>query len=112
MLTHFKYDLYHFQNIKGRYLNRLRQEYNTFMTTIWRTSLDAFWSQEPGTVRVNITILRKVGIMTNEQLGLEVLFSPLGTYPLKGEVGMGLECVTLRLYIIKGDMLGMYNMKA
>ena len=66
MLISFKYDLYPFQNIKGRYPNRLRQEYYTFMTTIWRTSLDAFWSQEPGTVRVNITILRKVGMMTNE----------------------------------------------
>ena len=66
MLTHFKYDLYHFQNIKGRYLNRLRQEYNRFMTTIWRTSLDAFWSQEPGTVRGNLTILRGMGMMTKE----------------------------------------------
>ena len=25
MLTHFQCDLYHFLNIKGRYLNRLRQ---------------------------------------------------------------------------------------
>ena len=106
MLTHFKYDLYHFQNIKGRYLNRLRQEYNRFMTTIWRTSLDAFWSQEPGTVMGNLIILRKMVMMTKEQLGLEVFPPLLGTYPLKGQLGMRVACVTFRLYLIKGVYVG------
>ena len=76
------------------------------MITIWRASLDDFWSQEPGTVRVNLTILRKVRITTKEELGLEGLFPPLGTYMLKGEMGMGVECVTLRLSLRKGIYVG------
>ena len=65
------------------------------MITIWRESLDAFCSQDPGAVRGNPTILRKMGMMTKEELGLEGLFPPLDTYPLKGEMLMGVACVTL-----------------
>ena len=44
--------------------------------------------------------------MTKEDLGLEGLFPPLGTYMLKGEVGMGVACVTLRLSLRKGIYVG------
>ena len=40
--------------------------------------------------------MRKMGIMAKEELGLEGLFPPLGTYLLKVEVLMGVACVTLR----------------
>ena len=43
---------------------------------------------------------------TKEELGLEVLFPPLVTYPLKGEVGIGVACVTLRFSIRKGRCVG------
>ena len=46
--------------------------------------------------------MRNMGITTNEELWLEGLFPPLGTYILKGEVFMGVACVTLRLSLIKG----------
>ena len=72
------------------------------MIANWRESLDTFWSRGPGTVRGNITILRKMVIMAKEELGLECLFPPLGTYPLKVEVLMGVACVTLRFYLRKG----------
>ena len=55
--------------------------------TIWRTSLDAFWSWEPVTVRGKPHHYEKEGNDdNNEELGLEGLFHPMGTYPLKGEV--------------------------
>ena len=54
------------------------------MITIWRESLDAFCSQDPGTVKGNPTILRKMGMMTKEELGLDGFSPPLGTYQLKG----------------------------
>ena len=79
MLTHFQCDLFHFKNMKGIYPNSLRQEYNTLMIAIWRSSLDAFWSRYPGTVRGIITNMRKMGIMAKEELGLEGLLPPLGT---------------------------------
>ena len=44
--------------------------------------------------------------MEREKLGLEDLFSPLGPYPLKYEVGMGLSCVALRISLRKGKYDG------
>ena len=40
-------------------------------------------------------ILRKMGAMAREDLGLGDWFSPLGPYPLKYEVVMGVAFVTL-----------------
>ena len=50
--------------------------------------------------------MRKMGIMANEELGLEGLFPPLGTYPLKGKVLMGVACVTLMFSLRKGIYIG------
>ena len=47
MLTHFQWGLCHFQNMKGIYLNILKQEYNRLMVNIWKASLDNFWIWEP-----------------------------------------------------------------
>ena len=54
--------------MNGRDPNRLRQEDNIFMITIWRTLLDTFWSQEPVTVRGNITMLINMGTAPKEEL--------------------------------------------
>ena len=47
-----------------------------------------------------------MGTITNEELGLKGLFPPLGNYPLKGEVLMGVACVTFRLSLRKGIYVG------
>ena len=65
-----------------------------------------FFSREPGTVRGTVAILRNMGIMAKEELGLEGLFPPLGTYPLKWEVLMGVACVTLIFSLRKGIYVG------
>ena len=45
-------------------------------------------------------------MMTNEEFGLEVLFPPLVTYPLKRYVLMGVKYVTLRLSLKNGIYVG------
>ena len=60
-LTHFQCDLCHFRIMNGIDPTNARQEYERLMIAIKRASLHAFWSREPGTVRGDLTILRKVG---------------------------------------------------
>ena len=64
------------------------------MIAILWAPIEKFWSREAGTVRVDLTVLRKLGITAKEELRLEDWFPPLGPYPLKDEVGMGVACVT------------------
>ena len=52
--------------MKGIDPTKLSQEDERFMIAIRRTSLDAFWSREPGTVRRNLTMFRKVEEMAKE----------------------------------------------
>ena len=40
-------------------------------------------------VRGNLNMLRNMGTMAREELGLEYWFPPLGSYPLNDEVGNG-----------------------
>ena len=51
-------------------------------------------------------MMRKMGTMDREELGLEDWFSPLGPYQLKDKVGMGLACVTLRMSLRKWRYVG------
>ena len=53
-----------------------------------------------------MTTLRNLGTMAREDLGLEDWLPPLGPYPLKYEVGVGLVCVTLRIPLRKGRYVG------
>ena len=80
------------------------------MITNCRASLDAFWSRDPGTVGGNITILRKMVIMAKEELGLEFLFPPLGTYPLKGGGVDGSGMCNLEVFSQKGYICCKYTM--
>ena len=102
MLTCFQCDMCHFRNMKIRYPNREIQENDRLMIAIWREFLAAFWSRWSGTVGINLTMLRNMGMMFKEQLGLEGWFPLLGPYTLKYKMGMGLACVTLRLLPRKG----------
>ena len=92
--------------MKGRYPNRLIQEYDRFIITIWRALVDAFWSQKPGTVRINLTMLRNMGMMVKEYLGLEGWFPLMGTYTLKYKVGDGIDMCNLIFSLIKGGYVG------
>ena len=88
MLTHFQCDLCHFINMKGRDLIKGSNKDKKLIIDIRRVSLEAFWSREPGTVKGNLTIMRKMGMMDREDLGLGYWFPHLGPYLLKDEMGM------------------------
>ena len=83
MLTHFQCDLFNFKNMKGIYLNSLRQEYSILIINIQRVSLYDFWSWDPGTVRIKLTIPRKMGMVDKEGLEFEGWFPLMGPYSLK-----------------------------
>ena len=74
--------------------------------SIRQASLDAFWSREPGTLRGDFTMLRNMGTMDREDLGLEDWFPSLGPYPLKDEVLVGEACVVLMMVLRKGRYVG------
>ena len=76
------------------------------MITTWRALLDTFSIQERGTVRGNLTMLRNMGMVYKEDWGLEDWFTPLGLYPLKDKVGIGVVCVILGLYLRNGIYVG------
>ena len=75
------------------------QEDEILIISIRRESLNTFWSIEMGKVRSKLKMLRKMGMMSRKDLGLEYWFPLLGPYLLKYEVGMGVACVTLRMLI-------------
>ena len=54
----FQCNICHFRNIKGKDPNMLIQEDEIFTITIQQELLYAFWIQDPGTVRGNITMLK------------------------------------------------------
>ena len=49
-----------------------------------------------------LNLLRNMVMTNREELGLGGWFLPMGPYPLKDEVIMGVACVTLRFSLIKG----------
>ena len=66
MRTHFQCDLCHFQNMKGRDPTEGSNKYEILIIAIRRASLDAFWIRETGTVREDLTMLRKMGNMSRK----------------------------------------------
>ena len=92
--------------MKGRDPNDVSQEDDRWMISIRRKSTEAFCSREPGTVRDNLKMLRKMETMYREELGLEYWFHLLGPYPPKYEVGMGVACVNLSMSLKKGIYVG------
>ena len=75
--------------MKGKDETDVSQKDKRLVINIRQSSLGAFWIRETRRVRDNLTILRKMGTMDREELGLEDWFSPLGHYILKDEVRMG-----------------------
>ena len=102
MLTYFQCELCHFRNIKGRDPTEGSNKDERLLIAVRQASLDAFCSRETGAVRGYLTMLRKIGKMSREEIGLEYWFRSLGAYPLKYEEVIGVACVTLRMSLRKG----------
>ena len=58
------------------------------------------------TIRVNLKMLRKMGMMTREELGLEYWFLLLGPFTLKYEVVMGVVGITFNISLRKRRYVG------
>ena len=84
----------------------MSHKYERIIIAIRKASLESFWSIEPGRVRGNLKMWRKMVTMDREELVLEYWFPPLVPYPLKDEVGMGVACVILRVSHRKGIYAG------
>ena len=63
---YFQCDLGYFSNIQVRDPNTNKNEDERLMVTIRQAILDAFWIRNPGTVRVNLTIMKKSRITSKE----------------------------------------------
>ena len=72
------------------------------LVTIRRDTLDEYWSREPGTVKGNLTMVKRLGKVAGYELGMETWLPPLVTYPIVYEVWMSLACTTLILSLRKG----------
>ena len=57
-------------------------------------------------MRVNLTTIRRLRFSAKKYLGLEERLPPLGAYPLKDKVGVGLASMALRMSLIKGIHAG------
>ena len=106
LLSHSQYDVCHFLNTKGRDPTKGSDKDEKLVIDIRLSYLDAFWRRELLTVRGNLTILRKMENMASQELVLEDWLPPLGPYPLKYEVGIGVACVTLIMSLRKGRYVG------
>ena len=60
LLTHFQCDLCHFSNIQVREPNTQGEKYTRLMATIRKATLDVFVIREPGTVRGDLTMAKKL----------------------------------------------------
>ena len=69
MLTHFQCDMCHFRNTKGRDPTDGSNKDERLIIAIRRASLYAFCSIEPGMVRGDLTMLRKMETVDREDLG-------------------------------------------
>ena len=63
---YFQCDLGYFSNIQVRDPYTNKNEDGRLMVTIRQAILDAFWIRNPGTVRVNLTIMKKSRITSKE----------------------------------------------
>ena len=60
------------------------------IVVIRRASLDDFWSNNSGTIKGNLTIVKSLRKVARLEMVLYEWLPPLGKYPLKNEVEMSL----------------------
>ena len=65
-------------------------------------------------VKGNLMMVKRLGKVTSDELGLETWLPPMGPFPLVNEVGIILECKTLKFSLRKGrhaEHLQLYLMR-
>ena len=94
LMTQFQCDLCHFRNIMSRDPNHFEVEDREILEYIRRASLDAFWSRESNTVNTNRSVAKRA-MKTIGRLKMPPLLPPMGPFPLRDDMGMGLAVVVL-----------------
>lgn len=92
-MTPFQCPLCCCRNIKGRNLNPKSTQDDFFECQVIRSTLDAFWSRAPGTLKNHLTEIRFL-IRYGRAMGYDII-PPLGPWPLREDLGMrsALPCV-------------------
>ena len=83
LMTHFQCEVCHFSNVQlsNPMINRLENYIS--LCTIWRATLNPFWSQRPGMVKNNLIILKRIYEVGDEVLGLVEGLPYLVPFPLR-----------------------------
>ena len=77
LLTHFQCDQCYFRNIQGRDPDALSKKDMRLLAKIRRATLDTFWSRESGTVKGNLTIVKRLGKVESDELRMETWLPPM-----------------------------------
>ena len=77
MLTNFQCEKFYFRNIQGRDPDVLSEKYMILLVIIRRDTLDEFLSMEPGTVKGNLTIVKRLGKVESDELRMETWLPPM-----------------------------------
>ena len=98
----FQCDLCHFRNMTGRdpIAHHKKDEYT--MLCVRRANLDALWAREPGTVKSNLSSLRRSHRSGEEAFGFEQSLPALGPFPISDTCGMKMACLSLDASLRKG----------
>ena len=98
----FQCDLCHFRNMTGRnpIAHRKKDEYT--MLCVRRANLDALWAREPGTVKSNLSSLRRSNQSGEVAFGFDQPLPALGPFPIGDLCGMKMACLSLDASLRKG----------
>ena len=87
---------------KGGTQTHCQKKDGRLLVTIRRDTLDEIEIREPGTVKGNLMMVKRLGKMAGDELGLETWLPPMGPSPIVDELGVGLACTTLIFSLRKG----------
>ena len=101
LLTHFQFDKCHFRIIQERYPDAMYVKDGILLIKIIRAPLDELWSREPGMVKSNSTMVKSLGKVEGNELGMWTWLPPMGPFQIVDELGTSLAGTTLRFYLRK-----------
>ena len=102
MLTNLQCEKFHLRKNLWRDKDVMLLKEERLLVTIRRVTLDAFCIREPRMFKVNSMMVKRLGKVGSDKIGLEIWLPPTGHFLLVDEVGMSLACTTLMFSLRKG----------
>ena len=106
LMTHFQCEVYNLRNAQIWDPMSHILEDNIFLFAIKISILDSLWSWSPIGIQNNLITLKITHEVVDEVLGIVEALPDMGTFPLRYEIGMGVVCYTLIIYIWKVKYVG------